>query len=368
VLDNQGKTKNMKSNLYGLFSFLVFFAMPAFGQNDSLNTHYVAADTLGENSKLFEGNELQRISLKFDITKYKKLKSDKEYLDAVLTYHTSVKDSVTKAIKVRSRGEFRRSHCDFPPLMLNFKLKDTIPGEFYKINKLKMVTQCYTGNEEGLLKEYLIYKLYNVLTENSFRVKLLKVDYINTDPRKALKKPISEFAFVIEPIDLLTKRLDAIEVKLTNLNQKKIKPEMMDRVAIFNYMVGNTDWSVPINHNVLILSQVHSERPELGMIVPFDFDFSGLVNADYAAPFPGLKITSVLDRQYMGICRSKEVYINALREFSDKKDEFYKVIKEFPYLKGKTKKEMIIYLDGFFKGIDKRNSTAINMLNDCISF
>lgn len=365
---NQGKTKNMKVNFYILFSFLAFLMTPLFGQNDSLNINYVAVDTISENSKLFESNELQRISLKFDITRYKKLKSDKEYLDAVLTYHTSDKDSVTKAIKVRSRGEFRRTHCDFPPLMLNFKLKDTIPGEFYKINKLKMVTQCYTGNEEGLLKEYLIYKLYNVLTENSFRVRLLKVNYINTDPKKQKKKPTSEFAFVIEPIDRLAKRLDAVAVNLTNLNQKKIKPDMMDRVAIFNYMVGNTDWSVPINHNVLILSQGRSERPELGMIIPFDFDFSGLVNADYAAPFPGLKITSVLDRQYMGLCRSQEVYVNALREFSNKKDEFYKVINEFPYLKERTKKEIIIYLNGFFDGIDKRNTTANNMLNDCISF
>jgi hypothetical protein len=355
----------MKSHFYILSALLIFLIRSVSGQNDSLNTHFVASDTLSENSELFASNEMLRISLRFDITKYKKTKSDKEYLDATLTYHTSEKDSITKDIKVRSRGVFRRNYCELPPLMLNFKSKDTIPGEFFKINKLKMVTQCFTGSEETLLREYLVYKLYNVLTENSFRVRLLKVNYINTSKQN---KTLSEYAFVIEPIELLAKRLDAIEVKAANLNQKKLKPEMMDRMAIFNYMIGNTDWSVPINHNVLILSQAHSERPDLGAIVPFDFDFSGLVDADYASPFPDLKITSVKERLYLGVCRSEEVYINALLEFSNKKDDFYKVIKEFPYLREKSKKEMIIYLDGFFNGIGKRNTIVNKLLEDCISF
>jgi hypothetical protein len=361
----QGENVNMKLRFIILFSLLVFLIKPAFGQNDSINTHFVAVDTLNENSELFSSNELLKISLRFNITEYKKNRSDIDYLDAILTYHTSNNDSINKAIKVRSRGVFRRSYCDFPPLMLNFKTKDTVKGEFYKINKLKMVTQCFTGNEEALLKEYLVYKLYNVLTVNSLRVRLIRVTYINTFKQQ---KPVSEYAFIIEPVELLAKRLNAVEVRTNNLNQKKIKPDMMDRMAIFNYMIGNTDWSVPIQHNVLILSQGHSERPDLGAIVPFDFDFSGLVYTNYSAPFEGLRIKSVRERLYLGICRNEEVYINALREFLNRKDEFYKVINEFPYLNKKSKKDMTLYLNGFFNGFDKRNSLAKKILNDCISF
>jgi hypothetical protein len=356
----------MKLSFGIICCILVFIALSAFGQSDSLYNQYAIADTLQEDIKLFDNNELLKVSLRFDITQFKKKRSDKDYLDAILTYYTSEKDSVNKVIKVRSRGEFRRSYCEFPPLMLNFKTKDTTIGEFSRINKLKMVTQCIAGNEESLLREYLTYKLYNVLTDNSFRVRLLKVNYINTSNKK--KKTISEYAFIIEPVDLLTRRLKAVEVKTTNLTQKNIKPEMMDRLAIFNYMIGNTDWSVPIQHNILILSQGNSERPDLGVIVPFDFDFSGLVNTTYSSPFKDLKIKSVRERLYIGICRSKEVYKNALREFSDLKDEFYRVINEFPYLKEKEKKDMISYLEGFFTGIDKRETIVNSMLYDCISF
>jgi len=342
-----------------------FFVRPAFSQVDSLDQPYAVADTHNVNIRLFESDELFDITLRFDITYYKKKRSDIEYLDAILTYHTSDTDSINKKIKLRARGIFRRGYCDFPPLSLNFKMKDSIGGEFSGINKLKLVSYCKTGQQEYLLKEYLAYKLYNVLTDNSYRVRLLRVNYINTFKES---KPIKEFAFVIEPTEVLAQRTNSFEVKPAILSQKNIKSEMMDRMAIFNYMIGNTDWSVPILHNVLVLSQGKSERPDLGVIVSFDFDYSGLVNTNYSVPFEGLGIESVLERRYLGICRSEEVFINALREFSDKKEEFYKVINEFPYLKEKTKKEMIVYLDGFYKEFDKRNTIVSNLLGGCISF
>jgi hypothetical protein len=355
----------MKKFISILISLSGFLVLPAFSQNDSIDTRYAVADTLGDNIRLFDSNELLEISLRFDITYFKKKKPVEEYLDAILTYHTSEKDSVNKEIKVRSRGESRLSICDFPPLLLNFKMNDSTGGEFNSINKLKMVTYCKAGNEESILKEYLIYKLYNALTDNSYRVRLLRVNYINTSKES---KPVRTFAFVIEPTEVLAKRLNSVEVTSTNLTQKNIKPEMMDRVAIFNYMIGNTDWAVPSNHNILILAQGNADRPNLGMIVPFDFDFSGLVNTDYAAPAEGLGIESVRDRIYIGICRSEEVFLNALQEFSNKKEEFYKVIEEFPYLGERSKKSMISYLDGFFIGFDKRNSIVNSLLNNCKNF
>ncbi len=338
------------------------FVLPAFSQIDSLNARYTVQDTLHEKVKLFDSDALLEISLRFDITYYRRKKPDVEYLDAILTYHTSDKDSINKNIKVRSRGELRHTICDFPPILLNFKMSDSIGGEFSSIDKLKMVTHCEMGNEEYLLKEYLIYKLYNVLTDNSYRVRLLRVNYINTYKES---KTIRQFAFAIEPTKVLAKRTNSVEVTLPTLTQKNIKPEMMDRFAIFNYMIGNTDWSVPNHHNALVLSQGGSDRPELGMIVPFDFDYAGLINTDYAVPFETLPIKSVRERLYLSVCKSEEVFKNALKEFSEKKEEFYKVINDFPYLNAKSKKDMIIYLDGFFNGFDKRNTLVNKLLSDC---
>jgi hypothetical protein len=355
----------MKKLICILIFLSVFFVLPVFSQIDSTVIQNTIADTHYVNPILFDSNELFEITLRFDITAFKRKRPDVDYLDAILTYHTSKTDSINKKIKVRARGNVRKDICDFPPVMLNFKMKDSSSGEFEGIDKLKLVSYCRLGYQNYVLKEYLIYKLYNVLTDNSLKVRLMKTNYINTSKPG---KPLSEFGFVIEPITLFEKRTNSGEVNPKSITQKNIKPEMMDRLAIFNYMIGNTDWSVPILHNVLVFSQSKSERPDLGMIVPYDFDYAGLVDAEYAVPFEGLGIKSVRERRYLGICRDKDVYLNDLKEFTDKKEQFYKVINEFPYLTEKEKKKMIMYLDEFFNKIDNRNTIVYDILGGCMKF
>jgi len=353
------------------FSFILIIlsgitVLKTFGQIDSINYDYAVSDTLEEDIKLFDSDELLEISLKFDITTYRRKKNDQEYLDATLIYHLSPNDSIVKALRVRPRGIMRLSVCDFPPLMLNFHKEDSTGKEFSRVDKIKMVTHCSAGGEEYLLKEFLAYKLYNVLTDYSFRARLLRVNYINT--AKA-SKPIREFAFVIEPEEILGKRLGAVEVKSPNITQKHIRPEIMDRLAIFNYMIGNTDWTVPVFHNnVLVMSQAKFQGSESGIAIAYDFDYAGLVNTNYAVPADALGLKSVLERRYLGMCRSEETFINALKEFSDKKEELYKVINDFQYLNPKVKKQMITYLEGFYSGFDKRNSIVFKLRSECLNF
>ena len=83
-------------------------------------------------------------------------------------------------------------------------------------------------------------------------------------------------------------------------------------------MIGNTDWTVPVFHNnVLIISQGNLQGLGSGIAVPYDFDYSGLVDANYAVPSDQLNLPSVLDRRYLGICRSEETFISDLKEFAD---------------------------------------------------
>jgi hypothetical protein len=351
--------------LYTLFFLSGILILPASGQKDTVDVTYEVKDTLNKNLRLFESDELLKLTLRFDINAYKKEKSDTAYQNAILTYHITETDSINKEIKLRARGELRRDYCDFPPIRLNFRKSESSNDEFTNVDKLKLVTHCKLGNEEYTLKELLIYKLYNVLTENSFKVRLAQINYINTGRQS---KPIKQYAFMIEPLEALCRRTNSVEVKVANISQKNIKPEIMDRMAIFNYMIGNTDWSVPVKHNIVVLSQGGSDRPNLGVILPYDFDYAGLVDADYAVPYEGLGLASVRDRKYLGICRDKEVFINELKEFLDKKEEFYKVINEFPYLKEKSKKEMINYLNEFFYELDKPNIISFKLLRECIDF
>lgn len=355
----------MKKTIIAHFCLAFFLVLSASAQMDSLNHPLEAVDTLHQDFGLFTNDEILNLSLRFDITSYKRKKPKEEYMDAILTYHLNDKDSINKKIRLKSRGEMRNGYCDFPPIRLNFSKADFQKPDIKKIGKIKLVTHCTYGNEENLLKEYLIYKLYNVLTDTSFRVRLLKMEYINTFKKS---KPINTYAFFIEPVEMLAERTGSVEVNNLKLTQKNIYPSMMDRAAIFNYMVGNTDWSVPNLHNVKVLSKLSFDNSNLGMIVPYDFDYSGLVNADYAVPFEGLGIKSVTERRYVGICRSEETFIQAVQEFRDKKDEFYRVITEFPLLKERTKKEMTGYLDSFFNGFDNRYSVVQNILSGCSNF
>jgi len=343
----------------------LFLALPAFSQSDTIISPLEVVDTLNQDFGLFTNDDILHLSLRFDMTQYTRKKPKDEYMDAILTYHINKTDSVNKQIRLKSRGEMRNGYCSFPPIRLNFKKAGFQMNDLSKIEKIKLVTHCKYGNEEYLLKEFLIYKLFNVLTDTSFRVRLVNIEYINTHKKS---KPVNTYAFFIEPVEMLAERVNAVEVNSLNLTQKNIIPEMMDRMAIFNYMIGNTDWSVPNLHNCKVLSPLSFSTNALGMVVPYDFDYSGLVDADYAIPYEPLGLSSVRERRYVGICRTEDVFLNAIKEFAAKKEAFYKVINDFQLLDAKEKARMINYLDSFYADFDKRNSVVTNILNGCTNF
>jgi len=347
-----------------IFLLLILLASSATGQNDTIDIHYGTADPVHRARGLFESDELMELTLQFDITTFQRKKSSEENLPALLTCHLNENDSVNNTIMLRARGNNRKKVCSFPPIRLNFNQSDSTDDEFAQIDKIKMVTHCDPGNLDYTLKEYLIYKMYNVLTDYSYRVRLARIKYINTAKKN---KAFSEYAFFIEPAEMLCKRLNAVEVENIKLTQRNIVPEVMDQMAIFNYMIGNTDWSVPIYHNVTILHKGLLENSNLGIILPYDFDYSGLINTSYALPFEGLGIKSVRERKYLGICRNREVYSERLIVFREKKEEFIRVIREFPYLKDKVKNEMISYLETFFRDLDKPSILLNKFTSDCIT-
>jgi hypothetical protein len=343
------------------FLSLVSF-LPVHGQNDTIDLHKILNVS---RTKLFESEEPIEITLRFDITEFRKSKFKKENQDAIMTYYLNGKDTVSRNIKLRSRGNFRLQYCDFPPIRLNLDKEDLPGDEFNEIDKIKLVTHCKVGGGDYVLREYLVYKLFNVLTDQSFKVRLVKIKYINS--RKPDKPDIEE-AFLIEPTEFLSKRLNSTEITPERFSQKFVKPEVMDRVAVFNYMIGNYDWSVPVLHNLAAFSPRNFEYPNLGLVVPYDFDYSGIVNTSYAVPPETLPIKTVRERLYLGICRSEEDFRKTLNVFLEKKQEFYKVINEFPYLKKSSKKEMTAYLDTFYAEFGKRNNLVYKILSECQDF
>jgi hypothetical protein len=207
--------------------------------------------------------------------------------------------------------------------------------------------------------------MFNILSDTSFRVRLLNVTYIDTEKKR---KPVKQYGFFIEPLKMLTERTNSIQVKSLSLTQKSIVPRIIDRLAIFNYMIGNYDWGVPGQHNVKVIKPLVIESSGLGIAIPYDFDWTGFVNASYAIPAEVVGIQNIRERLFEGICRSKEVYLKDLEIFAKNKEAFYRVINEFPYLNKKEKRDMTVYLDDFFNQFERKSQLIDKLLNNCKNF
>ena len=310
------------------FSFVILIIFLLICINTVSFAQTTVADSSKKSFRLFEDDKIIEITLSLDLTTYFKLKPKDEYLKANLTIHLSKKDSISRDIGLKTRGIWRNQNCTFAPIELNIKKAAFGYTDLDKISKLKMTPQCNFNkiNEDYVLREFLAYKLFNVLTDTSFRVRLLRVNYIDTQKKR---KPIIQYAFFIEPLEMLSARTNCLPIKLRTLNQKNIIPRIMDRLSLFNFMIGNYDWSVPGQHNVSVIKSLSYEPTGLGIVIPHDFDWTGLVNATYAIPTEEIGTENVRERKFFGVCRSKEVYKQELDMFLGKKAEFYRVINDF---------------------------------------
>jgi hypothetical protein len=322
-------------------------------QNDTIKTKEPKHGSQKQEISLFGSDEALNINLYFDLGGFLKKTNKNDSFDAEMIIRPGEKDSISKTVKLKYRGIIRKEVCSFPPIEVNFT--KPLYADSGKIKKLKLVTHCEPGNatDENVIREYLVYKLFNALTDTSLRVRLLKVNYIDS---KKNKKTIVKYGIFIEPVEMLAKRTNSTIVKTTSLNQNHIIPEIMDRLAIFNYMVSNWDWSIPGQHNVKVIKPLGYNDGALGIAVPYDFDLTGVVNAEYAIPPPNVPIENIRQRLFWGICRSKEVYMEDLREFSDHKGEIYSVVNDCPYLGKSSKRDITVFLDGFFDQLEKPRS------------
>lgn len=303
-------------------------------------------------------------SLSFDMRKLNKEKDQELFQDALIVCHQEDSVSLEKRIKLRARGISRKKICHLPPIRLNLKDSVKKSGGFKKHKSIKLVTHCQHSKmyQEYVLKEYLAYKLYNLLTEASFQVRLINIRYIDTG-RKEPKEYLG-YGFLIEDIDVLAKRNDAFEIEVKTINQEHLDFEVMRRVAIFQFMIGNTDWSVPGLHNYKLLRS--NDAIKIAPIpVPYDFDMAGLVNTAYAVTDPLFPIEDVKERFFRGICGTLEEMKVALQEFYDIKDAVYQTILEFEYIQDKTRKELLRYIDGFYEVIESDNLIRSEMLSTC---
>jgi hypothetical protein len=61
----------------------VLIVKPAFSQNDTIDSPLISVDTLQQDFGLFTSDEILNLSLRFDITQYRRKKPKDEYMKAV---------------------------------------------------------------------------------------------------------------------------------------------------------------------------------------------------------------------------------------------------------------------------------------------
>ncbi len=254
-------------------------------------------------------------------------------------------------VDVRVRGNSRLQYCRFPPLRLDFDRSETGQTAFAGQDVLKLVTHCVSSStgEKNLLEEYVAYRIFNLLSDFSYRVRLLRMHYVDTDDRID-RGARNRYAFVIESTDQLAARLDAAPLQRTAVPKKKLDAEQAARVYVFQYLVGNTDWSLvsardeqECCHNGRLV-----ERNERIFYVPYDFDQSGIVNARYAKPHPVVRLPNVRARRYRGYCTDSDDLRDALTYVNLRRDEIIELVRNTPGLKERDAERTVDYLMSYF--------------------
>ena len=251
--------------------------------------------------------------------------------------------------EVSVRGHARRNICAFPPLKLKFSEENLVAkGWNTDYKSLKLVTHCADGNTDLVLREYLAYKMLNTLTDQSFRVQLAKVTY------KSPQGSTETYAFLIENNEEMAARMGGELVEATPTKNSTIDTAQYRLMAVFQYMIGNTDWNMKQQHNMKLVHLANSNF----LPVPYDFDYSGMVNASYAIPPTKLPIKSVRERYFQWRGKDANELQATLALFESKKETLYDLVIQLEPLSMESRIDMLSYLDSFYQNMPKAQRLA----------
>jgi hypothetical protein len=322
------------------------------------------------NQPLFADQATLAVRIEAPFTTLMRERSDTEEYDGTLAYTDAAGAEKILDVKLRTRGIYRRREdtCEFAPIRLNFRKKQVEGTEFAGQDKLKLVTHCENGSDsyqQYVLKEYLAYRIYNALTPYSFGARLLHVTYVDSERNGAAQ---TRYAFVIEDNDLLAERIGGQKAEVRTADYRQMDGKQANLVTVFQYLIGNTDFSMikpdkdkDCCHNV----ELFSITPREYVPVPYDFDFSGIVDARYAEPHPSLNMRSVTRRRYRGICETNEFMDETLEHFRNNEATIRQIASTIEGLDDRTRDKALRYIDEFYADIADAASVDRNLVKKC---
>ena len=319
---------------------------------------------------LFAGDAIVNATITAPFEEIMRTRSLEDELPGTLVYRDAESgEEVTLEIKIRARGKFRRQkeNCAFPPLRLNFrKSNDTL---FAGSDKLKLVTHCRNRSkayEQTIFKEYLAYRILNLLTDWSFRARLMQVRYVDVaDGKEVANSP----AFLIEDDEQLAKRIGMKRDKAESTSVAALDTAHTNLSSVYQYLIGNTDFSPikgppgePCCHNYVLM------KGEGRLIsIPYDFDVTGFANPPHARPNPRFGLANVKQRLYRGRCANNGQLEGTFQLFRDKKQSIYDLVNNQQGLSNSERKKTIRYIDDFYKIIDSKRQVNYRFLKACLA-
>jgi hypothetical protein len=298
----------------------------------------------------------------------KRLRGDRNdqapWRGGAMAYTDADGKTVTVPTRVRTRGIWRLKHCEFPPLRLDFDGKTSKHTLLDKLGKPKLVSYCRNNDqyEQYVLQELQLYRVYRLLTPASHHVRLLRTTYTDSATGKA---EATRWAFLVEDVADVAKRLDGIAIEQKGGGPGSFDPYGTALAFVFQYMIGNTDFSFSGLHNAEVIAAKDGSR-----ITPiaYDFDFSGAVDATYATVDPVLAVKKVRDRQFRGYCAAAAEYPKVFERFRQQKDAIYALYRDEvgKLLSPRTVKETLAYFDEFYATIANPRTAERDMLSSCV--
>ena len=310
---------------------------------------------------LFSSHAVIELTIETD---YGRLRGDRtqdsEYRPAILRMTDDEGVARTIDIEVKTRGIYRLQNCRFPPIRVDLPRSRLGGTVFDGQNRIKLVSHCRDrdGDEQNLLEEYLVYRGYNLLTDESFRVRLARITYADGADDD---DPVVRYAFFLEEAEAMAQRLGAEYMEIERAGAANFGAEEAVRVSVFQYMVGNTDWSMVAFHNTEVLLSAEG----VNVPVPYDFDWTGLVSARYARPDPRLRIRRVRDRVYRGFCRPDFDFSAVYAQFVEIRADLEALYRNQEGLEQDNRRDAVEYLADFYEDIESPQRARDRLERDC---
>jgi hypothetical protein len=320
----------------------------------------------GSTDPLFLDHSTLEVELAAPLSTLVRNRSENEDLPGVFSFRMTDGTPVELDVQVRARGNFRRKHCDFPPMSLNFVRSQVEGTLFDRQNKLKMVTHCKITRqyEQALLREYLAYRLLGSVTDVSFRVRLLKVTYVDSDERRGR---MVRHAFLIEHKNRLADRIGTKEQEIESAEVSAIQPDHLNLASMFQYLIGNFDFS-PIAgsdgeccHNYAMFGNDVNSL----VAIPYDFDFAGIVNAPNAVPNTEQGVERVGQRVYHGYCVNNKYVEDSISKFASARETIYALAAGQEELEPSVRGSIARYIDEFYGIVDDPRKVEQEIINNC---